>query len=93
MTDHVRLQLAIVVGETPPADESFKSSLWWLQRAASVLNTKDPLISPYVARVLPNVQISLNSTRQRLAILPGGPLNDTARAISDLQDILARKPI
>lgn len=28
-----------VIGETSPADEAFKSSLWWLQRAATVLNT------------------------------------------------------
>lgn len=35
----------------------------------------------------------LNSTKQRLAILPGGPLMDTARMISDVQDMLARKPM
>jgi hypothetical protein len=27
------------VGETPPVDESFKSSIWWLQRTATTLNT------------------------------------------------------
>ncbi|KDQ60636.1 hypothetical protein JAAARDRAFT_31601 [Jaapia argillacea MUCL 33604] len=88
-------RLAATVGETPPVDESFKSSLWWLQRASSVLNTSDPLISPYIARVLPNVQQMLNTTKQRLAILPGGSpqLMDTARTISDVQDVLGRKPM
>src|ERR1700722_11916878 len=33
------LQLAAAVGENSPADESFKSTLWWLQRTASTLNT------------------------------------------------------
>ncbi|KAI0264287.1 hypothetical protein BGY98DRAFT_1042221 [Russula aff. rugulosa BPL654] len=28
----------------------------WLQRAATVLNTKDPLIAPCTARILPSVQ-------------------------------------
>ncbi|KAJ3556900.1 hypothetical protein NM688_g1771 [Phlebia brevispora] len=86
-------RLSAVIGETSPADESFKSSLWWLQRASAVLNTSDPLISPYVARVLPSVQQMLNTMKQRLAILPGGPLLDTARTISDIQDMLSRKPI
>lgn len=36
----------------------------------------------------------LNTAVQRLAILPGGPLMpDTARTISDVQDMLARKPM
>ncbi|EKM55623.1 uncharacterized protein PHACADRAFT_256363 [Phanerochaete carnosa HHB-10118-sp] len=87
-------RLSQIIGETPPVDESFKSSLWWLQRAASTLNTSDPLISPYVSRVLPSVQQMLNTTKQRLAILPGGPLMpETARTISDVQDMLARKPM
>jgi len=87
-------RLAGALGETPPADESFKSTLWWLQRAASVLNANDPLISPYVARVMPNVQQVLNTTKQRLSIIPGGPsLMDAARTISDVQDVLSRKPM
>ncbi|KAJ3475949.1 hypothetical protein NLI96_g11487 [Meripilus lineatus] len=86
-------RLSSLIGETPPVDDSFKSSLWWLQRASSTLNTNDPLISPYVSRVLPNVQSMLNTTKQRLAILPGGPLMDTARTISDIQDLLSRKPL
>ncbi|KAI0064686.1 hypothetical protein BV25DRAFT_1799983 [Artomyces pyxidatus] len=86
-------RLGAAIGESAPVDESFKSSLWWLQRAAMVLNTNDPLISPYVARVLPNVQQMLNTTKQRIAILPGGPqLLETARSISDIQDVLSHKP-
>jgi hypothetical protein len=30
-------QLSAAVGETPPSDESFKTSLWWLQRSVTVL--------------------------------------------------------
>ncbi|KAI0047956.1 hypothetical protein FA95DRAFT_1678664 [Auriscalpium vulgare] len=86
-------RLAAAIGESAPVDESFKSSIWWLQRAAMVLNTHDPLISPYVARVLPNVQSMLNTTKQRIAILPGGPqVLETARTISDIQDVLSHKP-
>lgn len=85
-------RLAAALGETPPVDESFKSTLWWLQRAASVLNPSDPLISPYVTRVVPSVQQVLNSTRQRLMILPGGPQAiDAARTITDVQETLSGK--
>jgi hypothetical protein len=67
--------------------------MWWLQRASTVLNTSDPLIAPYIARVLPSVQAMLNTTKQRIAILPGGPgVLDTARAISEIQDVLSHKP-
>jgi hypothetical protein len=87
-------RLAGIVGETPPIDEAFKSALWWLQRAATVLNINEPLISPYIARVVPNVKAMLNSTKQRLAILPGGPqLVDSARTITEIQDILVRKQV
>ncbi|KAI0340485.1 hypothetical protein BDW22DRAFT_1485930 [Trametopsis cervina] len=86
-------RLAAMIGEIPPSDESFKSSLWWLQRASATLNTSDPLISPYVSRVMPSVQQMLNTTKQRLAILPTSPLIDTARTISDVQDMLSRKPL
>ena len=85
-------RLAAALGETPPVDESFKSTLWWLQRAASVLNPSDPLISPYVTRVVPSVQQVLNSTKQRLMILPGGPQAiDAARTIADVQETLSGK--
>ncbi|KIK24967.1 hypothetical protein PISMIDRAFT_97707 [Pisolithus microcarpus 441] len=85
-------RLAATVGETPPVDEAFKSALWWLQRAATVLNINEPLISPYVARVVPSVRAMLNTTKQRLSILPGPPqLMDSVRMISDIQDTLTRK--
>jgi len=85
-------RLAAAVGETPPVDESFKSTLWWLQRSASALNPSDPLISPYVARVVPSVQQVLNSTKQRLMILPGGPQAvDAVRTITDVQETLSGK--
>ncbi|KAI0703597.1 hypothetical protein BC835DRAFT_1262691 [Cytidiella melzeri] len=86
-------RLASMIGETPPSDDAFKSTLWWLQRASTTLNTSDPLIAPYVSRVMPSVQQMLNTTKQRIAILPGGLLLDTARTISDVQDMLARKPL
>ncbi|KAJ3004568.1 hypothetical protein NUW54_g4756 [Trametes sanguinea] len=85
-------RLSTIIGETSPTDEIFKASMWWLQRAATVLNTTDPLISPYVARVMPSVQQMLNTTKQRLSILPGPPI-DATRTISEIQDILNRKPI
>ncbi|KAI9458037.1 hypothetical protein F5148DRAFT_1221565 [Russula earlei] len=86
-------RLAGAIGESAPVDESFKSSMWWLQRAATVLNTNDPLIAPYTPRVLPSVQAMLNTTKQRIAILPGGSqVLETARAISDVQEVLSHKP-
>jgi len=87
-------RLAAAVGETSPVDEAFKSTLWWLQRASMSLNISDPLISPYTGRVLPNVQSMLNTTKQRLALLPGGPqLVESTRLISDIQETLSRKPM
>ncbi|KAH9060084.1 hypothetical protein EDB87DRAFT_1562339 [Lactarius vividus] len=86
-------RLAGAIGESAPVDESFKSSMWWLQRAAAVLNTNDPLIAPYISRVLPSVQAMLNTTKQRIAILPGGPqVLETARSIAEIQDVLSHKP-
>ncbi|KAH9842849.1 uncharacterized protein C8Q71DRAFT_224221 [Rhodofomes roseus] len=85
-------RLSGIVGETSPLDESFKISMWWLQRASSTLNSSDPLISPYVARVLPSVQQMLNTTKSRLSIIPGPPIEAT-RTISEIQDILSRKPL
>ena len=41
---------------------------------------------------MPNVQQMLNTTKQRLSILPGPPIEAT-RTISEIQDILNRKPI
>ncbi|PCH38277.1 hypothetical protein WOLCODRAFT_115184 [Wolfiporia cocos MD-104 SS10] len=85
-------RLSTIVGETSPLDESFKISIWWLQRAASALNTSDPLISQYVSRVLPNVHQMLNTTKQRLSIIPGPPI-DATRSLSEIQDIISRKPL
>ncbi len=42
---------------------------------------------------MPNVQQMLNSTKQRLSILPGMPSSDTPRTISEIQEILNRKPM
>ncbi|KAH9946232.1 uncharacterized protein BXZ73DRAFT_36999 [Epithele typhae] len=83
-------RLSNVVGEVSPVDESFKVSVWWLQRAATVLNPSDPLIAPYTSRVIPNVQQLLNTIKQRLSILPHPPIEAT-RAIGDIQEILSRK--
>ena len=96
-----------MVGEIPPTDESFKTSLWWLQRSVSFLRpevglsigictqltvvAQDKLIADFIPRVLPNVQLSLNNTKQRLAIIPGGPTVETARTITEIQEILRRK--
>jgi len=85
--------MSAAIGEISPVDESFKSSLWWLQRSAAVLNTNDPIISPYVGRVLPNVNGMLNTTKSRISIIPNAPQAlETARSIQDIQDILSRKP-
>ncbi|KAI6133904.1 hypothetical protein EDD17DRAFT_1869657 [Pisolithus thermaeus] len=66
----------------------------WLQRVAAMLNINEPLVSPYVARVDPNVKTMLNTTKQRLSILPGSPqLMDSVRTISDIQDTLTHKQI
>ncbi|KZT11432.1 uncharacterized protein LAESUDRAFT_740929 [Laetiporus sulphureus 93-53] len=85
-------RLSALVGETSPLDESFKISMWWLQRAATALNSTDPLIAPYIARILPNVLQTLNSAKQRLSILPGTPA-EAPRGINEIQEILNRKPM
>lgn len=41
---------------------------------------------------MPSVQQILNTTKQRLTILPGPPIEAT-RTINDIQEILSRKPI
>lgn len=98
------------MGETPPNDETFKTSLWWLQRSVSLLRpevssylivqnrvklttlVQDKLITDFIPRVIPNVQHLLNTTKQRLTILPGGPSTlETARTLSDIQETLRRK--
>ncbi|KAK7440206.1 hypothetical protein VKT23_017148 [Stygiomarasmius scandens] len=86
-------RLSAAVGETSPTDESFKTSLWWLQRSVSLLRPEDKLITDFIPRVIPNVQALLNTTKQRLTIpVPGGPPTlDIARNISDVQETLRRK--
>ncbi|ESK88309.1 wd40 repeat-containing nuclear protein [Moniliophthora roreri MCA 2997] len=86
-------RLSAMVGELSPTDESLKTSLWWLQRAVALLRPEDKLITDFIPRVIPNVQVLLNTTKQRLAIpVPGGPPTlDIARSISDVQESLRRK--
>ncbi|KAJ6500470.1 hypothetical protein C8R45DRAFT_863011 [Mycena sanguinolenta] len=85
-------RLSAVISETPPNDEAFKTTLWWLQRAATLLRPEDKLITDFIPRVLPGVQTSLVATKQRLPIVPGGaPTLEIARNITEVQDILRRK--
>lgn len=71
---------------------SFVNSSWYDSGRSALF--QEPLISPYIARVVPNVKAMLNTTKQRLAILPGGPqLMDSAKTITEIQDILARKQV
>jgi len=85
-------RLSAIIGETAPNDENFKNSLWWLQRVSSLLRPNDKLISDFIPRVIPTVQQSLNTTKQRLAILPGGlGTIETARQLSEIQEALRLK--
>ncbi|KAE9394980.1 hypothetical protein BT96DRAFT_966810 [Gymnopus androsaceus JB14] len=88
-------RLASIVGETSAGDETFKTSLWWLQRLVAILRPEDKLITDFIPRVVPNVQVSLNTTKQRLTIpIPGAPPTvDIARTISDIQETLRRKVV
>lgn len=53
---------------------------------------QDKLISDFIPRVIPTVQQSLNTTKQRLAILPGGlGTIETARQLSEIQEALRLK--
>lgn len=59
---------------------------------AALLRPEDKLISDFIPRVIPTVQQSLNTTKQRLAILPGGPgVIETSRQLTDVQEVLRRK--
>jgi hypothetical protein len=88
-------RLASIVGETSASDEGFKTSLWWLQRLVIILRPEDKLITDFIPRVVPNVQVSLNTTKQRLTIpIPGAPPTvDIARTISDIQETLRKKVV
>ncbi|KAK1224473.1 hypothetical protein PQX77_012647 [Marasmius sp. AFHP31] len=86
-------RLSALVGEIPVGDESLKTSLWWLQRSVNLLRPEDKLILDFIPRVIPNVQMLLNTTKQRLTIpIPGLPSTlDMARTVSDIQETLRRK--
>jgi len=84
-------RLSGIISETAPTDELFKTVLWWLQRVADLLRPEDKLISDFIPRVIPTVQQSLNTTKQRLAILPGSGTNEATRQLIDVQDALRRK--
>jgi len=86
-------RLSSIVSDAIPGEETYKSSLWWLQRAATALNPNDGLISPYIARLLPNIQNTLTLARQR-ALIPGPSgqqFPDASRMVHDIQEILNRK--
>ncbi|KAL0580223.1 hypothetical protein V5O48_001816 [Marasmius crinis-equi] len=86
-------RLSALIGEIPVGDESLKTSLWWLQRSVALLRPEDKLILDFIPRVIPNVQMLLNTTKQRLTIpIPGLPSTlDMARMVSDIQETLRRK--
>ncbi|KDQ13159.1 hypothetical protein BOTBODRAFT_175764 [Botryobasidium botryosum FD-172 SS1] len=85
-------RLSSSIAELSPVDESFKSGLWWLQRAAYTLVPDDPVITPYVKRVLQTAQSILGTTASRLSLLPGGQsLIETNNMISQIQQTLATK--
>jgi hypothetical protein len=84
-------RLSSSLAELSPVDENFKSGLWWLQRAALTLSTSDPVIAPYVNRVLQTAQATLGTTASRLSILPGASLMETNAMISQIQQTLASK--
>jgi hypothetical protein len=59
-----------------------------------ILSLQDPLVSSYIPRVLPLIQNNLNQFRGRLSILPNPSQQtvDAARAVSEVQTILSRRP-
>lgn len=85
-------RLSAMAGETSPSDEQFKIFLWWLQRSVALLRPEDKLICDFIPRVLPSVQQLLNTTKQRITILPGGATTvEQARTLNDIQETLRRK--
>lgn len=85
-------RLSGIIGEIAPTDDLFKTMLWWLQRVANLVRPEDKLISDFIPRVIPTVHQSLNTTKQRLAIIPGGSGTiEAARQLSEVQDVLRRK--
>ncbi|VDB99466.1 unnamed protein product [Peniophora sp. CBMAI 1063] len=85
-------RLATGLNEMAPESESFQGNLWWLRRAAGKLNAEDVTIKPYAARVLPGVQSGLGVLRNRLGLLPPGVgVQDAARAVGEVADLIGRK--
>lgn len=85
-------RLSVMASEVLPTDEIFKTYVWWLQRAVNVLNPNDKIITDFIPRVVPNIQKSLNTTKQRLTLVPSGPqIAEIARIIADVSEILRRK--
>lgn len=83
-------RLSIAIGEAPSVDdENFRTTLWWLERAAFVLNPFDPTISKSVSRILPSTQKILNSTRERLRALPDGQWSGAVRTLVEVDRILS----
>jgi len=84
-------RLAAAIDEAPSLEENFRGGLRWLRRAALALNPHDPTISPYIPRVLPSTQRTLDSAKEQLMALPGGQTVDAVRIIADVQGILNGK--
>jgi len=83
-------RMAMSLTELSPADDAFKTTLWWLQRSAYSLNPKDNVIAPYIGRVLQTAQSTLNTTVQRLNVLPGGPSPaETSSMVGQIQQTLS----
>ncbi|KAG8993259.1 hypothetical protein FRB90_000740 [Tulasnella sp. 427] len=82
-------RLALSLTEVSPADELFKTSLWWLQRSAYALNPNDNVIAPYIGRVLQTAVTTLNTTGQRLNVLPGPGLQESSSMIAQIQQSLS----
>ncbi|KIO26110.1 hypothetical protein M407DRAFT_243825 [Tulasnella calospora MUT 4182] len=82
-------RLALSLTEVSPADELFKASLWWLQRSAYALNPNDNVIAPYIGRVLQTAVSTLNTTGQRLNVLPGPGLQESSNMIAQIQQSLS----
>ncbi|CAK5279371.1 unnamed protein product [Mycena citricolor] len=63
-------RLASEISESSPSEESFKNALWWLQRSSTLIRPEDKLIIDFIPRVVPAVQKSLVTAKQRLALAP-----------------------
>lgn len=56
------------------------------------VSAQDKIITDFIPRVVPNIQKSLNTTKQRLTLVPSGPqIAEIARIIADVSEILRRK--